>query len=160
MISLEKSVSTWQFPVNKVIKFGPCWEAPYLWLVTYWQWHYRISSENGGQITKTPALIAGAPFPFPSFVLFSLPLPLPFLHLPRRLYVSILKPQSLHVMFFLPAELAKEARKEVLSHWMESRYILGYQFSHSWCEAVFFLAVQCNSFSYYPALLQFKKMLC
>ena len=110
MISLEKSVSTWQFPVNKVIKFGPCWEAPYLWLVTYWQWHYRISWENGGRITKTPALIAGAPlgsitsrcsgkwarthptretaeiepsapFPFPSFVLFSLP----FLRLPRRL---------------------------------------------------------------------------
>ena len=81
MISLEKSVSTWQFPVNKVIKFGPCWEAPYLWLVTYWQWHYRISWENGGRITKTPALIAGAPFPFPSFVLFSLP----FLRLPRKL---------------------------------------------------------------------------
>ena len=37
MISLEQSVSTWQFPVNKVINFGPCWEAPYLWLVTYWQ---------------------------------------------------------------------------------------------------------------------------
>ena len=83
MISLEKSVSTWQFPVNKVIKFGPCWEAPYLWLVTYWQWHYRISWENGGRITKTPALIAGAPFPFPSFVLFSLPLS--SLRLPRRL---------------------------------------------------------------------------
>ena len=74
---LKKSVSTWQFPVNKVIKFRPCWEAPYLWLVTYWQWHYRISWENGGRITKTPALIAGAPFPFPSFVLFSLP-PAPF----------------------------------------------------------------------------------
>ena len=76
---LKKSVSTWQFPVNKVIKFRPCWEAPYLWLVTYWQWHYRISWENGGRITKTPALIAGAPFPFPSFVLFSLPpAPSPF----------------------------------------------------------------------------------
>ena len=87
MISLEKSVSTWQFPVNKVIKFGPCWEAPYLWLVTYWQWHYRISWENGGRITKTPALRAGAPFPFPSFVLFSLPLPLSFLRLPRRLNI-------------------------------------------------------------------------
>ena len=37
MISLEKRVSTWQFLVNKVIKFGPCWKAPYLWLVTYWQ---------------------------------------------------------------------------------------------------------------------------
>ena len=85
MISLEESVSTWQFPVNKVIKFGPCWEAPYLRLVTYWQWHYRISWENGGRITKTPTLIAGAPFPFPSFVLFSLPLSLPFLRLSRRL---------------------------------------------------------------------------
>ena len=85
MISLEKSVSTWQFPVNKVIKFGPCWEAPYLWLVTYWQWHYRISWENGGRITKTPALIAGTPFPFPSFVLFSFPFSLPFLRLSRRL---------------------------------------------------------------------------
>ena len=40
-----------------------------------------ISWENGGRITKTPALIAGAPFPFPSFVLFSLPLSLPFLRL-------------------------------------------------------------------------------
>ena len=29
---------------------------------------------------------------------------------------SILNPRSLHVMFFLRAELAKEARKEVLSH--------------------------------------------
>ena len=76
MISLEKSVSTWQFPVNKVIKFGPCWEAPYLWLVTYGQWHYRISSENGGRITKTPALIAAAPFPFPLFRAF-LPPPSP-----------------------------------------------------------------------------------
>ena len=37
MISLEKRVLTWQFLVNKVIKFGPCWKAPYLWLVTYWQ---------------------------------------------------------------------------------------------------------------------------
>ena len=89
MISLEKSVSTWQFPVNKVIKFGPCWEAPYLWLVTYWQWHYRISWENGGRITKTPALIAGTPFSFPSFVLFSLPLSLPFLPLPRRLMLAV-----------------------------------------------------------------------
>ena len=82
---LKKSVSTWQFPVNKVIKFRPCWEAPYVWLVTYWQWHYRISWENGGRITKTPALRAGAPFPFPSFVLFSLLLSLPFLRLPSRL---------------------------------------------------------------------------
>ena len=90
MISLEKSVSTWQFPVNKVIKFGPCWEAPYLWLVTYWQWHYQISWENGGRITKTPAPIAGAPFPFPSFVLFSLPLSLPFLRLPRRLFRAVI----------------------------------------------------------------------
>ena len=75
MISLEKSVSTWQFPVNKVIKFGPCWEAPYLWLVTY----CRISSENGGRNTKTPALKAGAPFPFLLFRAFlSLPTPSPF----------------------------------------------------------------------------------
>ena len=37
VIPLEKSVPTWQFPVNQTIKFGPCWEAPYLWLVTYWQ---------------------------------------------------------------------------------------------------------------------------
>ena len=34
----------------------------------------------------------------------------------ENLYVSILKPRSLHIMFFLRAELAKEARKEVLSH--------------------------------------------
>ena len=36
MISLEKSILTRQFPVYKVIKFGPCWQALYLWLVTYW----------------------------------------------------------------------------------------------------------------------------
>ena len=84
MISLEKSVSTWQFPVNKVIKFGPCWEAPYLWLVTY----CRISSENGGRNKKTPALKAGAPFPFllfRAFLSLPTPSPLPFLRLPRRL---------------------------------------------------------------------------
>ena len=81
MISLEKSVSTWQLPVNKVIKFGPCWEAPYLWLVTY----CRISSENGGRNTKTPALKAGAPFPFllfRAFLSLPTPSPLPFLRLP------------------------------------------------------------------------------
>ena len=45
-----------------------------------------FSWENGGRmITKTSALIAGAPFPFPSFVLFTLSLPLPFLRLPCRL---------------------------------------------------------------------------
>ena len=27
-------------------------------------WRYRISSEDGGQNTKTPAFIAGTPFPF------------------------------------------------------------------------------------------------
>ena len=79
MISLEKSVSTRQFPVNKVIKFGPCWEVPYLWLVTYWQWHYRISSENGARlITKTTALMAAAPFPFLSPLSCFSPPPLPF----------------------------------------------------------------------------------
>ena len=50
-------------------------------------------------------------------------------------------------MFFLPAELAKEAGNEVLSHWMENlgmsqevSFTLGHanQFS--------FLAGQCNSF--------------
>ena len=110
MISLEKSVSTWQFPVNKVIKFGPCWEAPYLWLVTYWQWHYRISWENGGRITKTPALIAGAPFPFPSFVLFSLPLSLPFLRLPRRLAKTaghLIFPLPLAAWCFSPGETSQ-----------------------------------------------------
>ena len=60
-----------QFPVNKVIKFRPYWEAPYLWLVTYW-----ISSENGGWNTKTPALIAGSPFPFPLLHAFLPPPPL------------------------------------------------------------------------------------
>ena len=83
MISLEKSISTRQFPVNKVIKFGPCWEVPYLWLVTYWQWHYRISSENGARlITKTPALIAAAPFPFLSPLSCFSPPPLPSLFAP------------------------------------------------------------------------------
>ena len=69
MISLEESVLTWQFLVNKVIKFRPCWEAPYLWLVTYWQ---LTLSENGGWNTKTLVLIAGAPFPFRLFRTFSL----------------------------------------------------------------------------------------
>ena len=69
--SIEKSISTWQFPVKKVIKFRPCWDAPYLWLVNCIDsWHYRISWENGGQNTKTPAVIAGALFPFPRFRTF------------------------------------------------------------------------------------------
>ena len=86
-ISLEKSVSTWQFPVNKVIKFGPRWEATptCLWDSRIDSWRYRISWENGGRNTKTPALIAVAPFPFPLFRVFLPPPPLPFLRLPRRL---------------------------------------------------------------------------
>jgi len=36
-----------------------------------------------GRIQKTPALIAGTPFPFPFHAL--LPIPLPFLHWPCRL---------------------------------------------------------------------------
>ena len=132
MISLEKSVSTWQFPVNKVIKFGPFWEVPYLWLVTYWQWHYRISWENGGQITKTPALIAGVPFPFPSFVFFSLPLPLPFLRLPRRL-LKIIPPA-------LPQQ-ATIIRKTLLftpyksNMWMKQFMFIVCSVADKWCEA-------------------------
>ena len=30
MMLLEKSVLTWQFPVSKVMNFGPCWEDPQL----------------------------------------------------------------------------------------------------------------------------------
>ena len=76
-------------------------------------WRYRISSEDGGRNTKTPAFIAGTPFPFPQwrlqgrgpgsppfsegldlplfpalFALFSHPLPVPFLHLPSRLFTK------------------------------------------------------------------------
>ena len=40
-----------------------------------------------GGIQKTPALIAGAPFPFPLSRAFLPPLPLAFLRLPRRLYL-------------------------------------------------------------------------
>ena len=82
-----KSVSTWQFPVNKVIKFGPRWEATptCLWDSRIDSWRYRISWENGGRNTKTPALTAVAPFPFPLFRAFLPPPPLPFLRLPRRL---------------------------------------------------------------------------
>ena len=44
-------------------------------------------------------------------------------------------------MFFLPAELMKEARNEVLSLWMETEHEardnLGYQFSRAWNDSVF-----------------------
>ena len=78
-------VSTWQFPVNKVIKFGPCWEAPYLWLVTYWQFtlsdyfrKWRVEYKNTGSYSRRY-------FPFSSLSRFSpSPFPLPFLRLPRR----------------------------------------------------------------------------
>ena len=44
-------------------------------------------------------------------------------------------------MFFLPAELVKEARNEVLSHWMETvqrhENNLGYQFSRAWNDSGF-----------------------
>ena len=76
MVSLEKSVSTVQFPVNRVIKCGPCWEAPNLWLVTYWQLTLSELVENGLRNTKTPAVISRRPFPFPRFRAF-LPLPSP-----------------------------------------------------------------------------------
>ena len=36
-----------------------------------------VQKTVGGNYTKTPALIAGAPFPFPCFCIF-LPLPSPF----------------------------------------------------------------------------------
>ena len=75
-IMTSKRLDSWQFPVNKLIKFGPCWEAPYSLLVTFWQLSYRISWENGGRNRKTMALIAGAPFPFPLFRAF-LPTPNP-----------------------------------------------------------------------------------
>ena len=115
MISLEKSVLTWQsVPGNKVvIKVRTILRSAPLVIGYVESWRYRISWE------KTPALIAGAPFPlacenirfsslfvagdvsrrarrngcfrrlpslFP-FALFSLPPPPPppFLRLPRRL---------------------------------------------------------------------------
>ena len=58
MISLEKSVSTWQFPVNKPIKFGPCCEAAptCLWDSRIDSWHYRISCwtkyKNNGSYSR------------------------------------------------------------------------------------------------------------
>ena len=81
MITFEKIVSTWQFPVNKVIKFGPCWEAaPTLIVIGHVLTVDVIGLVRklvGGIIIKTPALIAGAPFPFPFFP-FSPPTPFPF----------------------------------------------------------------------------------
>ena len=70
MISLKKSISTWQFLVNKVIKFRPYWELSPLLVIT--------SSKYN---TKTPAFIAGTPFPFPHFCAF-LPPPSSFPFVP------------------------------------------------------------------------------
>ena len=40
-------------------------------------WRYRISWENGGRNTKTPALVAGAPFSFPLLPFLPPPSPSP-----------------------------------------------------------------------------------
>ena len=48
----------------------------------------------------------GTPFPFPSFVLFSLPLSLPFLRLPRRLLGVWTNPEQKTSSAFLPAKQA------------------------------------------------------
>ena len=80
MISLEKSVSTWQsVPVNKVIiKVRTMLRSALLVIGYVESWRYRISWE------KTPALIAGAPFPSPPRAFLPPPSP-SFLRLPRRL---------------------------------------------------------------------------
>ena len=91
IISLEKSVSTWQFPVNKVIKLGPCWEAPYLWLVMYWQLtlsdlfrKWWVEYKNTGSYCRRSLLSSPlsrfSPSPLPPN-----PIPLPFLRLQGRL---------------------------------------------------------------------------
>ena len=59
---------------------------------------HRISMESCGRNTKTLALIAGSPFPFP-FCAF-LP-PLPFLHLPRLLFSFALLFASILSCFLL-----------------------------------------------------------
>ena len=76
----------WEFPVNRLIKFGPCWEAPYLWLVTYWQLmlsdkfrKWWVEYRNTGSYSRRSP-------PFSPLSGFSpSPLPLPFLSQPRRL---------------------------------------------------------------------------
>ena len=79
MISLEKSVSTWQFPVNKAIKFGPCGEAAptCLWDSRIDSWHYRISwwtkyKNNGSYCRRSLPLSPLSHFsPSPSPSLFA-----------------------------------------------------------------------------------------
>ena len=65
----------------------------------------------------TPALIAGAPFPIPSFVLFSLPLP--FLRLPRRLTIS-----DMRTSFFL-----REIKLILLNEYGVYKVLVRFQFS-------------------------------
>ena len=82
MISLEKSVSTWQFPVNKVIKSRPCWEAPYLWLVTYWQLTLSDCFRKWWAEYRNTGAYSRCSLPFSPLSRFSpSPHPLPFLHL-------------------------------------------------------------------------------
>ena len=64
-------------------------------------------------------------------------------------------------MFFLPAELVKEARNELLSHWMETGHEARQQFRVSvftrmkWFRFCF-LPNRATAFSHPPALCQFK----
>ena len=86
MISLEKGVLTWQFPVNKVIKSRPCWEAPYLWLVTYWQLTLSDCFRKWWAEYRNTGAYSRCSLPFSPFSRFSpSPHPLPFLHLTHRL---------------------------------------------------------------------------
>ena len=91
MTSFEKSVSTSQFPVNKVIKFGPCWPRIDSWLVggikntgSYSRGSLSISLTPPPSLSPSPSpplLLFPSPFPFPpplsSPSLFHLPFPLP-----------------------------------------------------------------------------------
>ena len=83
MISFEKSVSTSQFSVTKVIKFGPCWPL--------------IEYKNTGSYSRGSLPISLSPLPLPLFPPFfpspslspsPFPFRLPFLRLPRRLNLT------------------------------------------------------------------------
>ena len=75
-----------QFPINKgILKFGLCWEAPYLWLLTLSTVGVirLVQKMVGGILKLLHALIAGTPSPFALFRDFlSPPPPPPLLFVP------------------------------------------------------------------------------
>ena len=117
MISFEKSDSTSQFPVNKVIKFGPCWP--------------RIEYKNTGSYSRgslpislspLPLPFSSSPFPFsspPPFPLhFSPPLPFP----PPPSLFPFLFPSPSPPSLFAPATQAKFNKSPKMCQLLNLRY--------------------------------------